>query len=135
MSEELIEQVLIGHEGFNRGDLTEANRNLSEDVEWSTTGTWPGLEGTYRGPDALDDWMGTLQAEWSSFQVSLDEVVEDAGDAVVLAERLSGRGRESGVEVEMQVFTVYWSEGGKIVRRRSFRTRDEALVALRSSAT
>jgi ketosteroid isomerase-like protein len=133
MSEELIELVLIGHEGFNRGDLSEAKAKVSDDVEWGTTGSWPGLDETYRGPDALDKWMETLHSEWSSFRVTLDEVVEDAGDAVLLVERLSGRGRESGIEVEMPVFSVYWGEGGRIVRRSSFRTRDEALAALRSS--
>lgn len=130
MSQELIEKIRIGHEGFNSGDLTEAKANVVDDVEWGTTGTWPGLEDMYRGPDALDEWMRILQAEWETFQVSLDEVIRDAGDVVVLAERLSGRGRESGVEVEMQVFSVYWSEGGKIVKRRSFRSREEALAAI-----
>jgi ketosteroid isomerase-like protein len=133
MSQELIELVRSGHEGFNRGDLSQMRMNLADDVEWGTTGTWPGLDGTYRGPDALEEWMQTLHSEWSAFQVSLDEVIEDAGDAVVLAERLSGRGRESGIDVSMQVFTVYWAEDGKIVRRLSYRSRDEALAALGSS--
>jgi ketosteroid isomerase-like protein len=133
MSQELIEKIKVGHEGFNRGDLTEANRNLSKDVEWGTTGTWPGLDKAYHGPAALNEWMEVLHSEWETFRVSLDEVVEDAGDVVVVVERLSGRGRGSGIDVEMQVFTIYWSEGGKIVRRLSFRTRDEALAALRSS--
>jgi ketosteroid isomerase-like protein len=130
MSQELIGKIRVGHDGFNRGDLSRARPNLAEDVEWGTTGTWPGLEGVYRGPDALDDWMEVLHSEWETFRVSLDEVIRDDGDAVVVAERLSGRGRESGVEVEMQVFTVYWSEEGKIVKRLSFRTREEALGAL-----
>jgi ketosteroid isomerase-like protein len=130
MSKDLLDKIKIGHEGFNLGDLSEAKKNIADDVEWSTTGIWPGLDGTYRGPEAMDDWMRILQAEWSSFQVSLDEVIQDAGNAIVVAERLSGRGRESGIEVEMQVFSVYWSEGGKIVKRRSFRTREEALAEL-----
>jgi hypothetical protein len=74
--------------------------------------------------------MEVLHSEWETFRVSLDEVIRDDGDAVVVSERLSGRGRESGVEVEMQVFTVYWSEEGKVVKRLSFRTREEALGAL-----
>jgi ketosteroid isomerase-like protein len=130
MSQELIELVLIGHDGFNRGDLSEAKARVSDDVEWGTTGSWPGLDETYRGPDALDEWMETLHSEWETFRVSVDEVVEDRGDAVVLTERLSGRGRGSGIEVEMQVFSVYWSEAGRIVKRDSFRTREEALAAL-----
>jgi ketosteroid isomerase-like protein len=133
MSQDLIEKIKVGHEGFSRGDMTEAKRNLSDDVEWGTTGAWPGLEGRYRGKDALDEWMQTLHSEWESFGVSLDEVVRDDGDVIVLAERLTGRGRESGIEVEMKVFSVYWGDGGKIVRRQSFNSRDEALAALGSS--
>jgi ketosteroid isomerase-like protein len=131
MSRELLEKVQLGHKAFNRGDLAEARSNLTEDVEWSTTGTWPGLEGTYRGPDALDQWMETLRSEWETFTVSLDEVISDAGDVVVVVERLSGRGRESGIEVEMSLFSVYWSREGKIAKRRSFRTPEEALDAAR----
>ena len=130
MSEELIEKILIGHEGFNRGDFSEAKASLADDVEWGTTGAWPGLDRLYHGPNALDEWMEVLYSEWETFGVSLDEVIRDDGDVVVLAERLSGCGRESGIEVEMQVFTVYGSEQGKIVRRLSFRTREEALAAL-----
>jgi ketosteroid isomerase-like protein len=130
MSQELIDLIRMGHRGFNRGDLSEAKSNLAPDVEWGTTGTWPGLDATYRGPDALDRWMEILQAEWETFQVSLDEVIRDDGDVMVVVERLSGRGRESGIEVEMQVFSVYWAEGGKLVKRRSHRTREDALAAL-----
>ncbi len=122
--------IRIGHEGFSRGDLTEAKGNLSENVEWGTTGVWPGLEGTYRGKEALDEWMETLHSEWEKFEVSLDEVIRDDGDVMVVAERLSGRGRESGVEVEMQVFSVYWAEEGKVVRRQGVSSREEALAAL-----
>jgi ketosteroid isomerase-like protein len=130
MSQELIDLIRMGHRGFNRGDLSEAKANLAADVEWGTTGTWPGLDATYRGADALDRWMETLQSEWETFEVSLDEVIRDEGDAVVIAEGLSGRGRESGIEVEMQVFSIYRSEAGKIAMRRSYRTREEALAAL-----
>jgi ketosteroid isomerase-like protein len=129
MSEDLLRKIQVGHEGFNHGDLSEAKANLSDDVEWSTTGTWPGLEGTYRSPDALDEWMRTLQSEWETFTVSLAEVIRDDGDVMVVSERLAGRGRESGIEVEMLVFSAYWSEGGRIVKRRSYRTPEDALAA------
>jgi|SRR5215216_7460185 len=134
MSRELLDLIQVGHEGFNRGDLSVAKANVADDVEWGTTGTWPGLESTYRGPDALDQWMETLQSEWETFTVSLEEVIKDAGDVVVITERLSGRGRESGIEVEMQVFSVYRSEGDKIAKRRSYRSREEALAALEGAA-
>ena len=74
--------------------------------------------------------METLKSEWETFRVSLEEVIRDTGDVLVVAERLSGRGRGSGIEVEMQVFSVYWGHAGKVVTRRSFRTREDALAAL-----
>jgi ketosteroid isomerase-like protein len=97
MSQELLEKIRLGYEGFNRGDLSEAKPNVADDVEWGS------LE---PGPASKASTAGRTR------------------------ERLSGRGRESGIEVEMQVFSVYWSRAGKIVKRRSFRTRDEALAAL-----
>jgi ketosteroid isomerase-like protein len=126
-----VDTLRIGYEGFNRGDLTEAREIVTEDVEWRTTGVFPGIEGVYRGPDALDDWMESVRAEWREFEVSLAEVLAEREDAVALAERLRGRGRESGVEVEMLVYAVYrFNSEGKLTRREAFTTADETLAAL-----
>ncbi|HEY6636276.1 MAG TPA: nuclear transport factor 2 family protein [Solirubrobacterales bacterium] len=99
-----VETIQIGYDGFNRGDLTEAREIITEDVEWRTTGIFPGIEGVYRGPDALDDWMEAVRAEWREFEVSFAEVLAESEDAIVVDERLWGRGRESGVEVEMHTY-------------------------------
>ena len=67
MSQELLEMIQLGHAGFNSGDLSRPKLNLADDVEWGTTGTWPGLEGTYRGPQALDQCEGKI-AKRQSFR-------------------------------------------------------------------
>ena len=126
-----VETIQIGYEGFNRGDLTEAREILTEDVEWRTTGTFPGLEGVYHGPEALDEWMEALRAEWREFDVSLAEVLAEREDAVVVAERLWGRGRESGVEVEMRTYGVYrFNAEGKLTLREAYTSAEEALAAV-----
>jgi ketosteroid isomerase-like protein len=126
-----VERIQIGYEGFNRGDLTVAREIVTKDVEWKTTGTFPGIGGVYRGPDALDDWMNSLRAEWQEFKVSLAEVLAEREDAIVVAERLWGRGRESGVEVEMRIYALYrFNAEGKVTVREAFATADEALSAL-----
>jgi ketosteroid isomerase-like protein len=125
-----VDTIQIGYEGFNRADLTAAREILTEDVEWRTTGSFPGLEGVYRGPDALDEWMEVLRAEWREFEVSLADVLAEREDAVVVAERLRGRGRESGIEVEMHTYAVYrFNADGKLTLREAFSTADEALAA------
>ena len=126
-----VETIREGHEGFTRGDLSWAKTNVAEDVEWGTTGDFPGLEGVYRGPDALEDWMQTVRAEWDEFRVAMDQVLREEDDAIAIAERLWGRGRQSGAEAEMLVFSVYrFREDGKVAKREVFSTAEEALAAL-----
>ena len=77
----------------------------------------------------MQEWMEVIRSEWEEFEVSLDEVLHDGDEMAVVAELLRGRGRGSGVEVEMRVFAAYWFEGGKIRRRAAFTERQGALEA------
>jgi ketosteroid isomerase-like protein len=58
----------------------------------------------------------------------IDELV-DAGDQVVSVVNNRGRGRVSGVEVELQMPGVWTIRDHKIVRAAFFTTRAEALTA------
>jgi ketosteroid isomerase-like protein len=133
MSQENMEILKRGYQAFNRGD-TSALRELATeiatpDVEWGATGAFPGVEGMYRGPGAMPEWMDLIRSEWAEFEVTLDEVLHDGDDMVVVAELLRGRGRGSGAEVEMRVFSAYWFQDGKLRRRASFTEPREALKA------
>ncbi len=126
-----METIREGHAAFNRGDNSWATTAAAEEVEWLPTGSFPGLEGVYRGPEAIERWMETIRAEWEEFGVSLAEVLEEGDDVVLIAERLWGRGRESGAEAEMTIFAIYrFNPQGKIVRREAYTSREAALAAL-----
>jgi ketosteroid isomerase-like protein len=129
MSQGNLERLRRGHEGFTRGDISSLRENVADDVDWGTTGAFPGLDESYLGPEALERWMEAVRSAWESFEVEIDEVVRDADDVLVITERLWGRGRGSGVETEMQIFSVYWFDEGQIVRRRVFDSREDALEA------
>jgi ketosteroid isomerase-like protein len=131
MSEEKLALIRQGHEAFNRGDPEPVIARSTPDVEWVTTGTFPGIRGVYRGPDAIRSWTETLRKEWSEFEVSIEEVLHDEEDMLVLAELLRGCGRESGAIVEMRIYSVYRFEDGKVRRREAFTEREAALEAAR----
>jgi ketosteroid isomerase-like protein len=133
MSQETLATLRRGYEAFNRGDTSEileiAKEIGTSDMEWGATGAFPGVEGMYRGPEAMQEWMEVIRSAWEQFEVSLDEVLHDGDDLVVVTELLRGRGRGSGAEVEMRVFSAYWFEEGKVRRRAAFTERTAALEA------
>jgi ketosteroid isomerase-like protein len=129
MSRKTLANLKRGYEAFNRGDASLAMDLATPEVEWGTSGTFPGLVGVYRGPEALPRWMDTIRSAWEKFEVTPDEVVRDEGDVLVVAELQRGRGRGSGVEVVMRVFSVYCFREGKIRRRQAFTEREAALEA------
>jgi ketosteroid isomerase-like protein len=129
MSRETFANLKRGYEALNWGDASVAMDLATPDVEWGTSGTFPGLVGVYRGPETLPRWMDTIRSAWEKFELTPDEVVRDEGDVLVVAERQRGRGRGSGVEVVMRVFSVYRFREGKIRRRQAFTEREAALEA------
>ena len=130
MSREKIDIVRLGHAAFSNGDLTTLKPIVTADVDWGTSGAFPGLEHAYRGPDALDRWMDAVRSAWEWFEVTLDELIRDEGDYLVLKERLRGCGRESGAEVDMTIVAVYWFEDGRVAKRRVFDSAAEALTTV-----
>jgi ketosteroid isomerase-like protein len=129
MSDQTIANLKRGYEAFNRGDASVAIALSTPDVEWGATGAFPGVEGMYRGPEAIQEWMDVIRSAWGEFEVALDEVLHDEGDLLVVTELLQGRGRSSGAEVEMRIFSVYRFEEGRIRRREAFTERNAALEA------
>jgi ketosteroid isomerase-like protein len=133
MSQEMLATLRRGYEAFSRGDrsaVMELAREIgTPDVEWGATGVFPGVEGMYRGPEAIQKWMDVIRSAWEKFEVSIDEVLYDEDNVIVVTELLRGRGRESGVEVEMRVFAAYWFEQGRIRKRAAFTERKAALEA------
>ena len=49
------------------------------------------------GKEVIQQWADAIHSDWGDVEVSLDEVLHDGGDVVVVAERLRGRDRARGM--------------------------------------
>jgi uncharacterized protein len=85
---------------------------------------------TYRGHSGIERWRRAVIDVWESFHGEVEELI-DAGDKVVTAVMIRGKGKGSGVDVAMRVFQVWTVRNSKVVRLAGgYRDRSEALEAV-----
>lgn len=128
MSRENVDVVRGLFDAFNGGDYARCFSFIDPEVEWEDPRGIPG-GGVHRGHDGVRSWFARWLAAWDGFAVVPEEFV-DAGRHVVVAERLRGTGRASGVPIEQAWVAVYTLREGRIVRRTDYATKDAALAAV-----
>ena len=78
VSEQGLAHIRRGHEAFNRGDLSAIVELATPDVEWGSTGAFPGLDDEYLAPEAIGRWAEIVRNEWEEFEVTIGEVLHEA---------------------------------------------------------
>ena len=116
------------YEAFNRSDPQAMVADLAPNFEYATTGAIPGMTGVYRGVEGILGFLEWMRSEFERPRIEVRELV-DAGDQVVAAVTLRGRGKQSGVEASWDVWHVWAMEHSKVVHGQAFTTREEALEA------
>ena len=101
MSQENVDTIRRGYEAFGRRDLDVALEMADPAIEAHDPVEMPDAA-IHRGKAAVKrDWEQTLEL-FDDFAIDIEEVF-DAGEEVVLFLRYRGRGKESGVAVEVVV--------------------------------
>jgi uncharacterized protein len=132
MSQENVEIVRRGYELFSQGDLEGVTDLISDEAELPDDGglgLGDSAAGTRRGRDGF---LQGSQDAWDAFEDYRVEPQEfiDAGDAVVVPVRISGRGRASGARMEFRLVHLWVLRDGKAIRNEIYRTTAEALEAV-----
>ena len=129
--ETLTEEVAIirkAFEAFDRGGMAAAAEYFDPAIEWRTTGVIdPGA--TYRGMDEVLAYGRRFDAAFEGLHFKPLSFIERP-PAVVVPTRLSARGTHGGGKVELVLTYACWVRNGKLVRVRSFRSREAALREL-----
>ena len=114
MSQENVELARNAYMAGNQGDREAALRSADPEIVIDATRRVLNPT-TYVGIDGARQWFADMDEVWDRFGLELDELI-DAGDRVVVLERLTGKGKASGVEVEQPIAGVWTVRDGRIVR-------------------
>ena len=113
---------------FNRHDAEALMAALAEDAELLPLRAQ--LEGRpYRGHEGARQMLADFDEDWEELRLEVDEMRE-AGDQVVLVGRLQGRGRTSGVDLDVPVGFLWRLRDGQVVFARTFSEPEDAVSEL-----
>ena len=111
---------------LNRRDWDAFSAELDPEMEYT-----PREEhAVYRGPEAVIQYVERWLEAWDTFSGEAEEVESaPTEDRAVVALRLRGTGKGSGVDIDDRLFWVYELRGGRLYRISEYRDRAEALEA------
>jgi ketosteroid isomerase-like protein len=128
MSQENVEVISGAFGAWLRGDdrWLEA---MDPEIEWDFSAyPLPDLPEHGKGRENFARLLAEFRASWVDYKNAAKELI-DAGDQVVAVLHETIRARGSDVPLERDVAIVWTMRGGRAVRYRAYRMREEALDA------
>ena len=125
MSQENVEIVRSIYRAVERGDYSSSEW-ADPDIEFVA----PHEERPLRGVEAMQrSWRDFLTA-WKDFKAEPEEII-DAGEQVLVVEKVGVRGRGSGAPAEgLRSASLFTFRDGRVVRLVEYMDRAEALEAV-----
>ena len=130
MGESDVDVVRQMFERFSAGGVEAALELISESASFEVPGDMSAEPDVYEGHDGARRYFAGFDGLIEDVRFEALEV-DDAGDALIVWIRLSGRGAASGIDVEQHAAILVWLEDGKVVRLRPYPDMDAARDALR----
>ena len=123
-----VELVRRGLDAFNRGGAEELFALFDPEIELYLPPDLPNATHT-RGLQEYQAWLDRWLEAWDDFQVSADRV-EVAGDRhVVMWAHQSGKGKASGIPVEMDLAYLWEVRDGKVAAHHLYPSWEQAVEA------
>jgi uncharacterized protein len=127
MSEENVEIVRDGYEAFDRGDMPSWLSRFDPEVVIHENADFPDSL-IYRGHAGALQWVESVNELWDDARLD-PQTFRSRGEFVVVSCRATGRGRGSGIPVDVLVHQVFRLRNGKVVEAWAYNDEAEALEA------
>ena len=128
MSEGDVARARAALAAFGTGDLDRLVRLFHPDFVGVVPPELSAEPDTYRGHAGIRRYVESFREYVDGLRFVPEDVI-DAGDAVVVAMRIEGRGRGSGVPFEQRLANHITVRDGLIDSMTAYATIDEALAA------
>ena len=128
MSQENVELVRRAFEAFERSDFDAILRMCDEDIVIRQPPELPGAPETQHGHAGVLEAFELWPQQWDDYGIEI-LYLRDVGDDVVAHTRQWGRGKGSGIKLELPFTFVFTIHDRKIVEWRLFMREDDALKA------
>ena len=103
----------------------------ASDPEIEFTSRFTAVEGrTYRGHSGWADYLADADLVWENFRITVEESIPAGPERLIAVERVEASARGSGVQLDQPTYAVQEFRDGKVLRMRTYRTRQEALAAV-----
>jgi ketosteroid isomerase-like protein len=121
--------VRRGWDAWLRGDLPGLFRQCDPEVVWDTSHyrDWP--ESAYYGIEGVERFLSEWLAVWDDYEVGVEDVFPAPDGRVVTLFWHRGKGRKSGLAMEVEIAQIATVRDGKITRLDNYDDRAEALEA------
>jgi ketosteroid isomerase-like protein len=128
MSQENVELVQTALAAWSRGDVDAVLELTHPDVEYRTSGAFPGLKTVYHGREGFARFTREFRDPWEEITFTPERLV-DAGDHVAVLGRFEARGRD-GIVVGKQLGFVFTLRDGVAINVSAHGEWDAALAAV-----
>jgi ketosteroid isomerase-like protein len=128
MSQENVEIVKRASDAFNRRDVDAFMKCVTSDIEFNSAMSGTVAGGSLKGREGIEALFADIRDTWEEHRMVI-EVIRDLGDRVLGLGRLEGRGKASGVSVDVPLAVISDFRDGKAWRTRTYLDHGEALRA------
>jgi ketosteroid isomerase-like protein len=139
MSQENVDSLRRGFDLWNvalgdadestwRSAMAELNEGYHPEAEVDFSRTVPDFP-TSPAREAMTAWMEGARGTFAAVYVEATEIL-DAGDAVVVAIRMTGKGASSGADTAGDFFYVFRYRAEQIISATTYMTRQDAVEAV-----
>jgi ketosteroid isomerase-like protein len=130
MSQENVEVIETALAAWSRGDLNAVVALTEPEVEYRTSGAFPGLRTVYHGREGFVRFSRDFRDPWEEITFTPERFV-DVGDQVAVLGRFEARGRD-GISVGKELGFVFTMRDGLATRITAYTDWDETLAGLES---